>query len=497
MRWSEKIDVFGNHQLDSRRPTDMIRSRHLALATAVVALGLASCGDPSTTAPVANKPQVINLASGGPSARNGGMAPAAATADASTESKIAFMGRTDFVYDGQLPALDGPAASWFFAPGQKADTNRIAKIAASLGVVGDVRSLPQEQGGGWAVGPEDYSAAVLTVGSDGMLNWYLSAAPTTSVGYACADSGVISAGTTSSGGGVAQVAPSGTVVAETVPAPDVPVTEPGGPATDVAVPDCPTPVPPVGVPTKDEALAKAKALFADWGYDVNSFQFDEPYADQWGANVNASLLLDGMKAPVILSVGFGENAGITYASGYLADPQRGADYPTIGATAGLERLNTQQNQYVTMQGGVAMGAADGVAATTDGISATGVATRMPIEPGIGIAPCEPEATSNNCAPVNVDPIKVTLNSVKTDLTMVWAADNTVWLLPAYTFGTADGGLYSVIAVEDAYLHQPDPVAVPTGSVQDPGAVPVTVVAVGAPSTTPPADPTATAATPAP
>ncbi len=97
---------------------------------------------------------------------------------------------------------------------------------------------------------------------------------------------------------------------------------------------------------KDEALAKAEQLFADWGYDVGSYQFDEPYADEWGASVNASLVLDGMKAPIMLSVGFGENGAITYASGSLAEPQRGDDYPTIGAAAGLERLKTQQNQYV-------------------------------------------------------------------------------------------------------------------------------------------------------
>ena len=106
------------------------------------------------------------------------------------------------------------------------------------------------------------------------------------------------------------------------------------------------PEPPVGVPTKDEALAKAKQLFAEWGYDVDSYQFDDAYADEWGASVNASLLLDGMKAPVMLSAGFGENGSLTYASGYLGVPERGADYPTIGATAGLERLKTQQNQYI-------------------------------------------------------------------------------------------------------------------------------------------------------
>ena len=479
----------------------MIRSRHLALAAAVVAVGLASCGDPSTTAPLAQKPKpkVIDLASGQSTGGGGNAAPAAATVDASTESKIAFMGRTEFVYDGLLPALDGPAGSWFFAPGQKPDTDRIAKLAASLGVVGDVRTLPQEQGGGWAVGPEDYSAAVLTVGSDGMLNWYLSAAPTMTVGYACADSGVVTSGGTTGYGGVTEaVPPNDAAVAETLPAKDAPATDvPPGVPTDVAVPDCPTPQPLVGVPTKDEALAKAKQLFADWGYDVTAYQFDDPYADEWGASVNASLVLDGMKAPVMLSVGFGENGSITYASGYLADPQRGDDYPTVGAAAGLERLKTQQNQYVTMDGGVAMGAPDGIAAK-------GVATGIGIAPAI--APCEPEATSNNCAPVNVDPITVTLNSVKADLTMIWAADNTIWLLPAYTFGTNDGGLYTVIAVDDAYIHQSDPPIDTTVPVGDPGVLPLpvpeTAVPLGAPTTTPPADPTATdpaqiAGTPAP
>jgi hypothetical protein len=464
----------------------MIRSRHLALAAAVVAFGLASCGDPSTTAPLADKPdkpKVIELANG--QWTSGGAAtPAAASADASTESKIAFMGKTEFVYDGQLPALDGPAGSWFFAPGQKPDLDRIAKLAASLGVVGDVRTLPDEQGGGWAVGPEDYSAAVLTVGSDGMLNWYLSPIPTVGIGYACADSGVAvsSTGAVGSGGATEPAPPITTVVDGTAPgdvvAPDVlptDVTVPG-----VVTPDCPTPEPPAGVPTKDEALAKAKELFAAWGYDVNSYQFDEPYADEWGANVNASLVLNGMKAPLMLSVGFGENGTTTYASGYLAEPQPGADYPTIGAAAGLERLKTQQNQYVTLGGGggVALGA------PTDVGVATGEATRP------AIAPCEPEPTSNGCAPVSTDPITVTLNSVKADLTMVWASDNTIWLLPAYTFGTADGGLYSVIAVEDAYLHQADQAVDTSVPVKDPGVVPVPATAVGGGAPTPLPDPAA-------
>jgi hypothetical protein len=203
------------------------------------------------------------------------------------------------------------------------------------------------------------------------------------------------------------------------------------------------------VPTKDEAVAKAKQLFADWGYDVNSYQFDDVYADQYGATVTAYLTLDGMRAPLQLSVGFGENAAVTFASGYFGVPQRGADYPTVGPAAGLDRLNKQQDNLI---GGPGKGRGVG------GIN------QVAPEPAIAVAPCTPEAAaSDSCSAVDASqPVTVTLNSVKPDLTMVWDADNTIWLLPAYTFGTADGGLYTVIAVDDAYIQQP--AADPTGTV---------------------------------
>jgi hypothetical protein len=444
----------------------MIRSRRLALAAVVVVLGLSACGDPNTTTPLADQPKVIQLASGqsGGGSKAAEAAPAAATMDAAADSKMAFFGPTEFVYEGDLPALDTPAGSWFFATGQQPDLDRVARLAAALGAEGEVRALPEDQGGGWAVGPEDYSGTVLTVGSDGMLSWWLSAMPTTTP--AAVSCGVtidpaFDAAASSSGSGTAGATDVVAAPAETAPPVDAV-------APDVAVPDCPTPEPPVGVPTKDEALAKAEQLFADWGYDVDSYQFDEPYADEWGASVNASLVLEGMKAPIMLSVGFGENGVVTYASGSLAAPERGDDYPTIGAAAGLERLKEQQNQYIGL---------DSISArtATADVAATDVAA---IEPAIApdVMPCEPEAARADCAPVPSEPVIVTLNSVKADLIMQWAADNTIWLLPAYTFGSADGGMYSVLAVPDEYIQEVDPpVAVSEPAVFDTGsgtAVPV-------------------------
>jgi len=429
----------------------MIRSRRLVLAATVVALGLTACGDPNTTTPLADKPPVIHLASSQSSGGGFAPAPAAARAQGAADTKIAFAAPTNFVYGGQFPDLGSSAGSWFFDPKQQPDLDRIAKLAASLGVAGDVRVVPTEQGGGWAVGPQDYSSAVLTVSPDGMHSWYLTASPVTSVGYACA-SGTATVGAVAP---PAVGAPDTTALPadaglDTV-APDTATTEP------VVSPDCPAPPPaPAGVPTKDEAVAKAKQLFADWGYDVNSYQFDDVYADQYGATVTAYLTLDGMRAPLQLSVGFGENAAVTFASGFFGVPQRGADYPTVGPAAGLDRLNKQQDNLIGGPG--------------EGRGVRGINQVAP-EPAIAVAPCTSEAAAaDNCSPVDASqPVTVSLNSVKPDLTMVWDADNTIWLLPAYTFGTADGGLYTVIAVDDAYIQQP--AADPTGTA--PGTVPGT------------------------
>jgi hypothetical protein len=423
----------------------MIRSRRFALAAAVVILGLTACGDPGSTQPLANQPKVIQLANGSARALSAS-APAAASAD----SKTAFFGTTEFVFDGALPALDQPGPSWFFAPGQQPDQQRIAQLAKALGVNGEVRQVPADQGGGWAVGPTDFSGPVLTVGNDAMLSWWLSAGPGTVSGVACAEPGIAIDPNNGDGAGLP-------VTPVDVSAPgvvDVAVEPPsGGAAVDVAppneptttlVPSCVAPTPPVGVPNPDEAVAKAKELMTAWGDNPGSYSFDDVSADVWSASVNARLVLDGAKSPVTVTVGFGGEGAVSWASGSLAVPQRGADYPTVGAATGLKRLNDQQ--------GFGGGPAILESRTGAGVEP---AVGAPVAGAPAIAPCEP-GPAVDCAPIPIptEPITVTLNKVEADMTTVWAADGTVWLLPAYTFHSADGGLWSVNAVEDAYLQQP-------------------------------------------
>ena len=72
----------------------------------------------------------------------------------------------------------------------------------------------------------------------------------------------------------------------------------------------------------------------------------ETYADEWGANVTAYLLLDGMRTSMTVSVGFGAEGAITWASGFLGTAERGADYPRIGIEAAVQRLNDQSSSWM-------------------------------------------------------------------------------------------------------------------------------------------------------
>jgi len=76
--------------------------------------------------------------------------------------------------------------------------------------------------------------------------------------------------------------------------------------------------------------------------------------------------------------------------------------------------------------------------------------------------CDPAADciSEPVNPADLEPITVTLTDVRLDLTMVWDADGVVWLLPAYTFSDADGGQYTVIAIDDSFISLPEELPMP-------------------------------------
>jgi len=433
----------------------MLRSHRFAFAAAALLVGLSACGDSSPRTVAGNSPVVIQLG-GGSSAGGGAEA-------ASADKMMAYMQDITFVFGGDGSTVGAVGSAWTLPAGGTPDVARIAKLAELLGVDGELREVPADQGGGWMIGAADYSTATLTVSTDGMLSWWFNPAPSTvvsSVDCAYVDPAVTD-GSTTVGGDVV-----------------------------VAPPDsgCASPPPPANVPDKATAEAKAKQLFADMGYDNSSYDF-EVYADEWGANVTAYLLLDGMRSPISLSVGYGAEGAVTWASGSLATPVQAGEYPLVGVDGGVVRLNDETGQWggywggpmamARMEGGsstevatasagsaVAPPTSDTVvtaAAVTDtSVTAADVTDTAATEPGQVREPisidqpvCDPAADCGVEMPA-LEPVTVTLTGVKMGLTMIWAADNTIWLLPAYEFSSADGGQYTVIAVDDSFIQLPAP-----------------------------------------
>ena len=487
----------------------MIRSRRLAFAAAAVVAGLtvASCGDPAQTTSsdtsASATPPVIKLGTGSGST-NSGAAPAA-------ESDRMMMPYAIFhyVYEGDLPALDGSAPAYQFPAGAQVDTARIAAIAAVLGVEGEVRELAADMGGGWMVGPEDYSGATLSVGSDGMVSWWFSPAPMATPGVECVDAVMVdpAVGEGADGSSGAATPPDTGTGGGEVPADSIPV--------EVR---CEEPQPPAGVPDAATAEQKAKDLFASMGFDSSTYEY-ETYADEWGANVTAWLLLDGAKAPIALSVGFGAEGAVTWASGVLAEPQPVGDYPLVGAAAGLERLNDESGMWTwyggpgvmardTIGGDVAVSSDSGTANETSGGSEAEIAPAPPetlVVPDTQVVPpvevidqpvCDP---ATDCVIEEMPPpedITITFTDVRLGLTQIWDADGAVWMLPAYVFTSNDGGEWTVIAVDDSFIEMPPmPEPLPVEPMPEPMPVETVVAEPGDDGTDPvempdPVDPAA-------
>ncbi len=206
----------------------MLRSHRFAFAAAAAIIGLSGCGDAPRTATPGPTPMVISL--GQPSASGG-----AETASAD-KMMMPYM-IMNFVYDGTLPDLGATGQAWQLPAGEAADAAHVAQMAELLGVEGEVRELPADQGGGWMVGSADYTGANLSVSADGMLSWWFNPDPsvyaTTTV--SCSEPGVMVDPATDATGSTAAA----TEATEATVTTEVPVTE---------EPRCETPLPPEGVP---------------------------------------------------------------------------------------------------------------------------------------------------------------------------------------------------------------------------------------------------------
>lgn len=378
---------------------------------------LTACGDD----PDASGPPILLVTGSGVAAPN---ASADATAGAA-ESKMWAPVQMNFVAGADLPALDSDAASYSMSVGSFT-ADDVAALAAAFGVSGDVVELGSDVGGGYRVGSDDGSTDSFWVSGDAMGYWSFS--PRWDEQAA-------------TGGCAIASSPDGTVSTEPV--------------------DCATPEPPANVPSQDEARALFSSIVSDLNMNVDDMQL-ESYADAWGASVYGYLEIDGVRSPLTVSVGFGAEGALTFASGFLGEVVRGADYPRIGTAAALERLNAQFTNPM-LRGGVAMGANDVAISevATAGTTAEASATDVTVE-GVPTTDVMVDEVPQTDVPLEVQDISIV--AVEEELVMLYAQDGSIYLVPGYAFIAAEDEYgytprYTVSAIPDEYVQQVDPIDV--------------------------------------
>lgn len=148
-----------------------------------------------------------------------------------------------------------------------------------------------------------------------------------------------------------------------------------------------------------------------------------------------------------------------------------------GATA-VARLNDRSGKWGWFGGGWAAYGGPTVRAVADTASAEPASAPEPAAPAdtvlVDPALVEPMPVETMPAP---EPVTITLNSMKLDITMVWGEDGTIYLLPTYTFGSTDGGVSTIVAVDESLLDLPDPGVVEATETTEP--VPVETIPVAA------------------
>jgi hypothetical protein len=406
----------------------MFNNTHLRRLGSVVSLSLlvvalSSCGnEPDSGSDVPAEPPVIAVV-GGPA----GVAQADAMVSGGVAESSKMIAPLVFEYVGDEVDLTAPAPAYRFVPAATNSDELITRLAEAFGVAGGVAPLPAEQGGGLMIGPADGSAASVTVMNDALQSWWVTY-PVAMGAVSCSSVAIDP---------VDIVEPDGAAGA----ASDATTDATGDVTTQ---PDCFEPDPPANVPGADEAERIVTELLMASGVDPATYEF-ETYADEWGASVTGFLLVDGVRSPISVSVGIGGDSKVTWAGGSFGSPERVAEYPRVGVAAAVERLNDQSNGWWS-----------------------GWSSRAPEPAQIEPAQIEPVPVDSALVdPALVDPgledsfveepvvTTIRLSDPQPALEQIWGADNVVWLVPAYSFAGDDGGRYTAVAIDDAYLQPAD------------------------------------------
>ncbi len=205
---------------------------------------------------------------------------------------------------------------------------------------------------------------------------------------------------------------------------------------------------PTNLPDEATAIARVTKLLQDADLRVKPYSLTATKSD-WSTDVVGTLMAREVSSNMSLSVSFGSDARIMYASGPLVELKNAGSYPLVAPKDAVKRLSQLRYGLV---GPTARSAID-------------MAMSSPV--------------TDSSAPVVVT---VPITGVRLALMQTTLTNKSSVLLPAYTFTNADGDVGTVLAIEDKYLSygdsevtdgsDPEPTPVEPGSSDgSPGVVP--------------------------
>ncbi|WP_029290854.1 hypothetical protein [Cellulomonas sp. HZM] len=320
-------------------------------------------------------------------------------------------GRTVFAQKG-LSADGGSAQAWSYDAASTYSKDSAARVAKALGVTGT-----PTMSWGWTVGPDDGSAATVTLAPDG----------TTSLSYYDP--------TKTTGGCEYRSAPDKTSGDAIEPDP-VGTAEPGG------IAPCATPS--AGdAPTKKDAVATSKDVLARMGVDTAGLTFVVgDSGDPAQTFVTATRTVEGQGAADQWQVSLTAD-GIVSMNGPLAPLVTLGSYDVVSPAVAVDRLGDPRfGSSGGGWGGVMPFAADAQGST---LAAQGAAVAPSQAPTTAPDPLDPGAA----IPWPVS--EVTIDHATLVLGTYTADDGAVVLAPTYELTGTDGSQWTVIAVVDSRL----------------------------------------------
>ncbi|MGA1705205.1 MAG: hypothetical protein ACO4A1_09825 [Ilumatobacteraceae bacterium] len=383
-----------------------------------LALLASACVADDTDGPPLAAPEVIRVASNGTAESGAALATADQAASEASGDEMAssmmvpWTVITGFVAADSLPALPTDSTGWVHRAGRSVPLDTATRMAEVFGV--DPTPVTGRQDADWTTygfGPDDGSSPSLMFGIGAEQDWWFNSGWSNEMNDPCIEV----------------------------------ETEEG------IFFECPEPVAPTGVPTADEARERALELWRRLGIDTSAVEI-EVWADEWYASVSGSIRLPGSPVQSAnagwLSVGFGANGVLEYASGTLSRPEPAGPYPLIGIEEALKRLSRYHTWPTAFIDDMVVAIDEPAPADETSVDA--------VDAGSSVSR---DAAIEELGSDRPTEVVVTLGDVKPDLWWTSDVEGNVWLLPAYAFTGDDGGIYTVPAVTEEYLVEEIPVSI--------------------------------------